>query len=655
MSFRANWPRGQRGQAIVLIALMLAVLIGMVALALDGARGYATRRDLQAAIDAASLAAGDSFQRGGSYANAEQSATSVFAENLRLYAAPSCGPYGTPGASPFTVTCTFSDGTVLTETVSNLGPQGASFSLGASRQVRLEFARVLTTGGAPTLVVAGSGTVGNLLYTPAVAALAQSGCGGTGGTALTVNGSGTLSVIGDVVTNGAVSVSSGSMRVGGDIYAHCQSSVAGSVSACYSSGASTPCSYPDVPGATRSGYRLVDPGYPAPALLGGTQGAPNGNVNLPAGIYASAPGFSGGHCWFLGGGVYTWQAGYFNLNDLVSNELKPPDEPDPSNNTVRAASQFWNSNGLNCAGSVQESRATGIDMPDGNWAFEVTSTRTDTYNGTSYFRESAPSSCDTVNVNPHFNDVQITISNLPGPTAYNIYVAPPSSNGCAGPFGLAASLAVSGPVLNTNTNPCPLFTGGGCTLGHESIDMGSILAGGFTPNAAAPPDTSGAYPPDSETAPIAVGLPDQNPARGSGASGDRANENNCESAAGSYTACPAAVTPGAVEFNVPSGGCITTSNSADTYLFSGYQYDWISAYEPPGNSCTNVLGANDNSAYVGLFYAPASTINVSSPKAFEVAATAGLMGSKVSFSGTLPGISYGAGYAPAPPASRLSS
>jgi len=46
----------QKGQAIVLIAIMLAVVVGMAALAIDGSRAYAARRDLQAAVDAAALA-----------------------------------------------------------------------------------------------------------------------------------------------------------------------------------------------------------------------------------------------------------------------------------------------------------------------------------------------------------------------------------------------------------------------------------------------------------------------------------------------------------------------------------------------------------------------------------------------------------------------
>ena len=49
--------RRQRGQAIVLIAIMVAVLVGMAALAIDGSRAYTLRRNLQSAVDAAALAA----------------------------------------------------------------------------------------------------------------------------------------------------------------------------------------------------------------------------------------------------------------------------------------------------------------------------------------------------------------------------------------------------------------------------------------------------------------------------------------------------------------------------------------------------------------------------------------------------------------------
>src|SRR5438552_1618349 len=281
--------QAQGGQAIVLIALMLTVLIGMVAIAIDGSRAYAVRRDLQAAADAAALAAADKLQQTGSYVAAEQAATTIFGTNLRLYSSPSCSGYGTPGASPWTVSCTFSDGTVLTDVARTMGPQGSRFQISATRTLQLQFGRVLTNGTSPILGATANGAVNNLLYSPALAALNQSGCGGASGDAITINGSGTLRVNGDVVSNGSVSMASGTLRVAGDIYARCQSAIPGSVTnLCYPSGASTPCSFPDVAGATRAGYRLADPGYPVPSV-GGSQGFGSSNVVVPAGAYSSMP------------------------------------------------------------------------------------------------------------------------------------------------------------------------------------------------------------------------------------------------------------------------------------------------------------------------------------------------------------------------------
>src|SRR5260370_5378117 len=49
----------QEGQAIVLIALLMLVLFAMLGLAIDSGRAYVDKRDLQTAVDAAALAAGD--------------------------------------------------------------------------------------------------------------------------------------------------------------------------------------------------------------------------------------------------------------------------------------------------------------------------------------------------------------------------------------------------------------------------------------------------------------------------------------------------------------------------------------------------------------------------------------------------------------------
>jgi hypothetical protein len=390
-------------------------------------------------------------------------------------------------------------------------------------------------------------------------------------------------------------------------------------------------------------------------VVGGSQSAPNATVTLPSGVYAAAPGFGGTHCWFLSGGVYDWQASFSNSADFVSNELKPPDEPDPVDNTELASTQFWNTNGVKCAGSVETTVVDGPrGIPSGRWSFVLTSTRTDTFNGQSYPRESAPSVCSTATVPNNGENVQITVSNVPGAIAYNIYAAPPG-NGCAGPFGLAATLSVSGPVLNTNTNPCPAFVGAGCSLGHESVTLdGNTLGSPSTaPNPLAAAGAFGSLPPTGEAAPLGGGLPNQNPPRLSGSSGDRANENNCESTGGVYGACPGAVTPGAVVFYMPAGACLGTTNGGDTYVFSGYQYNWMAVYQAPANSCALTVGGRSNSAYVGLVYAPAASVNVQSFYSFEASALGGLIGKLVTFSGTMPTVRFNSAYAPLPPASRL--
>jgi len=654
----AHHPRFQRGQAIVLIAIMLAVVVGMAALAIDGSRAYALRRDLQAALDAAALAAGDSLQQRGSYSTAEQAATTIFGADLRLYGAPTCSPgYGAPGASPLTVTCTYSDGTVLTQVVSALGAGGSRFTISASRSLVLQFARILTNGVTPRLAASASGTVNNLLYAPAVAALDQGGCGGAGGTAITLSGTGTQSVMGDVVSDGAISISGVTMRVTGDVYARCQSSVPGVVTACYPSGASTPCTYPDVAGATRSGYRLADPNFSPPSVLGGSQST-GSNAVLSPGVYAANPNFNSGRCWFLGGGAYEWLGGYTNSTDFVSNELKPPDEAQVGGNTVLSSHQFWDTGGFNCAGSFGLNTANDPRNPvhNGLWGVEVTSVRTDTYGGTPYQRESAPSMCRSVNTATR-NDIVVQISNVPGATSYNVYLAPPSG-GCNGPFGLAGNVPVSGTVANNLTSPCPIYLGGGCSLGNEQLTIDQVYLGtGWAPNLLAAPGTSGAPPPDPETAPLQSSLPNQNPGRGAGAAGDRANENACQTAAGTFASCPAAITPGAVEFYVPSGGCMSLTGSGDNFVFSGYQYDWVVLYEPgpgngPANTCSNVLGAAGNSALIGFLYAPSAAVSLPSSWLFESDGMGGLLADTLTITGS-PALAYDPDYAPVPPAARL--
>ena len=52
----------------------------------------------------------------------------------------------------------------------------------------------------------------------------------------------------------------------------------------------------------------------------------------------------------------------------------------------------------------------------------------------------------------------------------------------------------------------------------------------------------------------------------------------------------------------------------DNFLFSGYQYNWIMVYEPgasypPANNCGNLMGAEADSAWVGLIYMPSAALS----------------------------------------------
>jgi len=650
-------PRNQKGQAIVLVALMLVAVVGMAALAIDGSRAYALRRDLQAALDAAVLAAGDNYQRTSNFPSAEAAASKIFGTNLRLYSNPSCSPgYISPGAAPVTITCTFSDGTTLTQVVANAGPGGTTFTFAATRGLTLQFGRILTNGGSPQVAASGGSSVGNLVYQPTLAALNSAGCGGVPGAAISTT-SGGLAVIGDVVSNGAISIA-GSAQVAGDTYARCQASVPNLQSQCYSSGNNAPCSYPDVLGTTRTGYALSDPNYPPPTVVGGSQSKPATNVLIAAGTYAVDPSFASGTCYFLGGGVYRWNGGYTNSGAFVSNELRAPDEPIYNDNTQLQPHQFWNTNGINCGGSAQVTAISGPNaLSNQTWAIVITATRTSTFNGLPYLRESAPSRCYTVQTNGTTRIIQVRVSNVPGATGYNIYLAP--SGSCNGPFGFSESLAVVGTPANNNTAACPAYSGGSCSLGNEGIVLDSTNL--IVPNVLAPADTFGAYPPAPESAPLRSNLPNENADRAAPPAGDRANENHCDAVGGTLVTCPGAVTPGSVSFYIPSGGCLNAGSGGDDYFFSGYQYNWIVVYEPgagnpPANTCSNNMAAAVDSAFIGYVYTPSASLTITKASTFRTDESGGLLADTITFTGQMPTIIGDPDdYGPAPPATRIVS
>src|SRR5260221_723020 len=387
--------RSQRGQAIVLVALMMAVLIGFVALALDSARAFDGRRVLQDSVDAAALTAAESLQNGGvNWGQAQLNAITIFQKDNRLPVGPaSCSPStfftpnpGSPGTA-VTTTCSMSGGGgyVLTLNVADNGPAGQVFALSATRPLSGPLRRVLGQPPPPPLTAAGAATAGDQSVTPALAGLSRPSCS-SGTYPITISSfTNFATVVGDVVSNGPAYLGTNSyLHLAGDLLASCSTnSNADHVTyQCWSQPptlppAAPPCTGNAVLGQLRStANHFADPGYLPPSTAGlTTPGFVSGNIHLAPGIYTTDPQFgspSNSYCYFLAGGVYNWQARPTISHGIVSNELKPPDEPLFNNNQALAA-QFWNDNRATCAGSYSLTTGTlsGKGIGTGTWSVVV--------------------------------------------------------------------------------------------------------------------------------------------------------------------------------------------------------------------------------------------------------------------------------------------
>ena len=73
----------------MLIGLLILILFGMLGLAIDSGRAYVDRRDQQAAVDAAALAAGDWYENFSDlYGSTLPNAKLLYQTDLHLYAGP---------------------------------------------------------------------------------------------------------------------------------------------------------------------------------------------------------------------------------------------------------------------------------------------------------------------------------------------------------------------------------------------------------------------------------------------------------------------------------------------------------------------------------------------------------------------------------------
>jgi Flp pilus assembly protein TadG len=658
--------RAQKGQAIVLVGLLLVVLFGFVGLAIDGGRGYLERRQLQAAVDAASLAAAYDFMVNNSLSNADYAGLNLFARNERLDTLPTCSPSGA------TLTCPFADpaGTVLTITSTDYSIAGVTFTATATRQVGTTVMQVLGVG--PTVGIGATATA--LARRPGTNGAAVQTLSPSCTNSLTFSGSGTANLVGDVWSNG--NVSGGGSSTG---------SVTGNVVGVCSNPAPPFLPNPwSVSGAQVNGWNMPDPGYAMPTL-----NASNPNWNSPScdgecpGTYLADPHLTGGAgCYFLEAGVYNFSQGFTQQGGLVSNELRPPDEPNvyanatpttatltagltggskpttmsvtalpgalpngssltvggedftlttpaaagtttlnivkqtvaadiPSGSFVsfRALPQFWDAVSP-CSGAFSLSATGNTNNLSGTWSVEVTSVRWEPYtckgqaapSGSCYIRESAPSMCKTITLGSSTNIKVQVTAAVPGAEYLNVYLA--ENDSCSG-------LSYLTQFPNT--------------VSSQVVINNSSFPAGWPAGAATPPD--------HENMPIASGLPNSDPPAGTPPRGDLANEYQCVNpSTGANTVCGSGtVNPGAVIFYIPSTGCVSMNGGGDIYIFSGYQYGRIIMYEPGPeqssfpNTCSNTVNGHDFTSFIGIFYIPAADIKLNGTSRVRATIAGGLI------------------------------
>jgi Putative Flp pilus-assembly TadE/G-like len=481
MTTRASSKRrAQGGQAIVLVAILILVLFGMLGLAIDSGRAYVDRRDQQAAVDAAALAAGDWYENFSNlYGSTLPNAKQVYQSDLHLYGGPSSDSnttafVGTNGnLRQDTDVVTYAGGYTLTIVATNTQFNGYQFTFTTSHLLPLAFIQIF--GGGPNITITATATaiVGNQRQTPALLTLSTDKC------SMDLKGGTTLTILGDVYSNGTACVDA-ALQEAGNCYGAAGSTCGDASYYCYNGSAGfvpypPPCKAGDLLGGpVVPAPTLPDPGYQATSVP--YYSTPQSYNQFNRGTWTDMrPGqygsfhLSGGSasCAFLDAGVYTWTNGYISdaTGSLLSNELKAPDEERASapGTTNLANPQFWNQNGVTCSG---EFNLTAVSAPSnglkhqggsGNWGVELTSGRFDPFLDPTITpdpcfsvagcrRESAPSECQQVSTidtsNPGI-DVNIT-RNAPGAQYYYVYMNPSGCDGNQDNFSFVDSFLAPG-------------------------------------------------------------------------------------------------------------------------------------------------------------------------------------------------------------------
>ena len=642
--------QAQRGQAIVLVALALTVLFGFVGLAIDGGRAYLDRRHLQGSVDAAALGAAYDYMNNHDYSSAENAALLQYGRNERLYSNATC-----TGIGSMSVSCGYGDptGEVMTIAVVDHSIAGVSFQVVGTHRVGVTVMQVLGSGqtvsiGATATAVARP----HGQYGAAIQTLSPGNCSGTS-QSLTFTGTSTTTVTGDVWSNGSISDNgSASGTVNGNVIDICPTM--------------PPSALPNftVTGSQANGFNIPDPGYASPALDGSSRSWTSTNGSSESsGTYSADPHLPGSAgCYFLAGGVYTFSAGFTDNGGFVSNELRPPDEPNLAaagqpNMTTLTASLSGSVNKLNVsplAGAVPQgaqvyvggqtfttsgaSPAGDNDINVGNQSVSgtIASGSTVTIRAVPQFWDSNGVNCASTftlsspgsgNLNGGVYSAVVTavrwqangVPSCTGPSSPTCYMRESAPSMCK-----TLTVGNSGNVKVSVTNDpgaqdfyVYLAANGNCsgltycadTGGNSSVTI-TACAGGAQPS-----------PPDAQGMPLGLNLPNSDPAAATPPRGDMANANHCiDVTTGNAVACPGGWTAGAVTFVIPGGGntstCLNLQGGGDVYVYSGYQYARILLFEPgpeqapPANTCPNNVAGHGLTSLIGIFYVPAASVTI---------------------------------------------
>src|SRR3989454_11823258 len=270
-----NRPRNrnlQEAQAIVLVALLIRVLVGMLGLASVSGRGYVDRRDQQTAVDAAALAAGDWYENYTDLNLSIQQSVLLYQRDLRLYGGPATvnGPtLALVGANNSlkqnTWIYTYNESYTLTIVATDTQFNGYQFQYTTNHNLALAFIQIF--GGSKTVPISATATsiVGNQRQTPALLTLSTQSC------ATNLTGSAQLTVLGDVYTNGTACLDS-NLHEAGNCYGAAGSNCNVAQYYCYNSTPgfipyAPPCAAGDTQGTgVVPAPSLPDPGYLAPSI-----------------------------------------------------------------------------------------------------------------------------------------------------------------------------------------------------------------------------------------------------------------------------------------------------------------------------------------------------------------------------------------------------